>query len=64
MVGLPQFPISTQTDPYWEIPMYDAAGNPLSIEGRVFEAWIAPATTKQGVAEPVPRSTCSPFRTG
>lgn len=64
MAGLPQFPISTQTDPYWEIPMYDAAGNPLSIEGRVFEAWIAPATTKQGVAEPVPEIKVLTFQDG
>ncbi|MBD8906530.1 hypothetical protein [Methylorubrum zatmanii] len=53
MAGLPQFLISTQTDPYWEIPFFDAAGNPLSVEGRVFEAWIAPATSKSGVGEPV-----------
>jgi hypothetical protein len=46
MAGLPQFLISTQTDPYWEIPFYDVAGNPLSVEGRIFEAWISPATTK------------------
>ncbi|MCJ2032888.1 hypothetical protein, partial [Methylobacterium sp. J-068] len=53
MAGLPQFLISTQTDPYWEIPFFDAAGNPLSVEGRTFEAWIAPATAKTGVGEPV-----------
>ncbi|MBA9068420.1 lysophospholipase L1-like esterase [Methylobacterium sp. RAS18] len=64
MAGLPQFPISTQTDPYWEIPMYDAAGNPLSIAGRVFEAWIAPATTRQGVAEPVPEIKVLTFQDG
>jgi hypothetical protein len=64
MAGLPQFPISTQTDPYWEIPMYDAAGNPLSIEGRIFEAWIAPATTRQGVAEPVPEIKVLTFQDG
>lgn len=64
MAGLPQFPISTQTDPYWEIPMYDAAGNPLSIEGRVFEAWIAPAQTKQGVAEPVAAIKVLTFQDG
>lgn len=52
MAGLPQFIISTQTDPYWEIPLFDKDGNPLSVEGRVFEAWIAQAETKQGVAEP------------
>ena len=64
MAGLPQFLISTQTDPYWEIPMYDAAGNPLSIEGRVFEAWIAPATTKQGVGEPVKEIKVLTFQDG
>ncbi|GMA74361.1 hypothetical protein GCM10025880_07780 [Methylorubrum aminovorans] len=52
MAGLPQFIISTQTDPYWEIPLYDKDGNPLSVDGRVFEAWIAPAETKAGVAQP------------
>jgi hypothetical protein len=44
--------------------MYDAAGNPLSIEGRVFEAWIAPATTKQGVAEPVEEIKVLTFQDG
>jgi hypothetical protein len=53
MAALPQFLISTQTDPYWEIPFFDANGNPLSVEGRVFEAWIAPSTSKTGVGEPV-----------
>ncbi|WP_210161144.1 hypothetical protein [Methylorubrum extorquens] len=44
--------------------MYDAAGNPLSIEGRVFEAWIAPAQTKQGVAEPVEEIKVLTFQDG
>ena len=64
MAGLPQFPISTQTDPYWEIPMYDAERKPLSIEGRVFEAWITPALTKQGVAEPVKEIKVLTFQDG
>lgn len=64
MAGLPQFIISTQTDPYWEIPLFDAAGNPLSVEGRVFEAWIAPAQTRQGVAEPVPEIKVLTFQDG
>ncbi|WP_286134344.1 hypothetical protein [Methylobacterium sp. Leaf123] len=64
MAGLPQFIISTQTDPYWEIPLFDSAGNPLSVEGRVFEAWIAPATTKQGVAEPVKELKILTFQDG
>jgi hypothetical protein len=64
MAGLPQFIISTQTDPYWEIPLFDAAGNPLSVEGRVFEAWIAPATTKQGVADPVKEIKVLTFQDG
>lgn len=53
MAGLPQFLISTQTDPYWEIPFLDTDGKPLSVEGRVFEAWIAPATSKTGVGAPI-----------
>lgn len=44
--------------------MYDAAGNPLSIEGRVFEAWIAPAQTKTGVAEPVKEIKVLTFQDG
>ncbi|NEU14315.1 hypothetical protein G3T14_19600 [Methylobacterium sp. BTF04] len=53
MAGLPSFVISTQTDPYWEIPFYDAQGLPLSVAGRVFEAWVTPAITSQGVGQPV-----------
>lgn len=64
MAGLPQFIISTQTDPYWEIPLLDTAGNPLSVEGRVFEAWIAPATTKAGVAAPVEEIKVLTFQDG
>lgn len=64
MAGLPQFIISTQTDPYWEIPLFDTDGNPLSVEGRVFEAWIAPATTKSGVAEPVKEIKVLTFQDG
>lgn len=44
--------------------MYDAAGNPLSIEGRVFEAWIAPAQTKTGVAAPVTEIKVLTFQDG
>lgn len=51
MAGLPLFQISTQQDPYWEIPLFEADGTPLSVDGRTFEAWVAPATTADGVGE-------------
>jgi hypothetical protein len=52
MAGLPQFLISTQTDPYWEIPFLDSERKPLSVAGRVFEAVIARSELNQGVAQP------------
>lgn len=64
MAGLPQFLISTQTDPYWEIPLFDSAGNPLSVEGRIFEAWITPPETKSGVGAPVPAVKVLTFQDG
>lgn len=51
---LPTFQISTQQDPYWEIPLLDTAGEPLSIDGRVFEAWISVANVSQGTGETAP----------
>ena len=45
MAGLPNFLISTQEDPYWEISLLDTQGAPLSLDGRTFIAIISPATT-------------------
>lgn len=44
MAGLPNFLISTQEDPAWEISLFDTQGAPLSLEGRTFIAIISPAT--------------------
>lgn len=52
MASLPQFVIPTEADPYWEIPFRDAAGAPISLEGRVFEVVIAKAETRVGVGPP------------
>lgn len=44
MAGLPNFLVSTQEDPAWEISLFDTQGAPLSLEGRTFIAIISPAT--------------------